>query len=397
MESTKTTYKSLLVQSWDKYEFKLYPGKKPYIYFNFLNPETGKEVRIKKLTGLKPGSSKTELKKQAHVTVQGIIELLAEGWNPVTDTFNDLPITPLSPITECLDYWLRERERKRDNKAMKDKALTMNQYLVTYFKKWLSAKSYLYRKPNTFTKIDVDTFLQTTASERNWGKVSYNCYRTDLGTFFNFLKTLKIISENPVESSAKKNTKKDSSRFKIFEADELTEVVKLMAGDKAYLGLYVASKLIFHYNIRPVEITRIQVADIDFEKGQLVLPPSKTKNGNEAIFKLNTEMFNLLDDLTSNCPNSYFVFGHRCEPGAEQIHQDYFGQKWRMFRNKYKLPKHLKLYALKHSSNYYDIENGASYEEIRQRNRHANLQVTTLYVRERLLKNIIQPSANKMF
>lgn len=104
---------------------------------------------------------------------------------------------------------------------------------------------------------------------------------------------------------------------------------------------------------------------------------------------------NLLQPLLKDLPPSHFLFGGRNGTGNKQLSEDYFGQNWRYFRKKHKLPSHLKFYALKHTSNYYDIEAGASYEEIRQRNRHANLQITTLYVKERLFKNVIKPSNQK--
>ncbi|RKR82670.1 site-specific recombinase XerD [Mucilaginibacter gracilis] len=391
---------SILIQSWSTYDFKLFPGSKstkPYLHFQFLNPKTNKEERQRKLAGLKKGESISVLKKQAKEMVPALIHLLSNGWNPIENTFNDLPITPLSTIQECIAYWLKEREIKVSNNAMKPKGLKTNGYLMDYFTKWLTEKKYLFRKANTFTQIDIDNFLQKTSQERKWGKVTYNCYRQDLGTFFNFLLTLKIISENPVNLTKKKSTKKDSSRFKIYEEDELKNVVELLRKDARYLGLYIATKFIFHYNIRPIELTRIQVSDIDFSKRILTLAPEKTKNGDEAVFKLNDETFILLDDLVADQPPDFFVFGHKCKPSRLQIHQDYFGQKWRSFREDYNLSSHLKLYALKHSSNYYDLEGGVSFEEIRQRNRHSSLQVTTLYIRERLNKNQIKASGSLKF
>jgi len=401
MEQKKTSKTdSIVIQTWGTYDFKLFPGTnstKPYVHFLFLDPDTGKEVRQRKLSGLKPGASIAVLKKEAKEMVSDLIDLLSKGWNPISNTFNDLPITPLSSVKDCIEYWLREREAKVLNSAMKPKALKMNRYLMDYFTKWLTDKKFLFRKANTFTRIDIDNFLEKTSQERDWGKVSYNYYRISLGTFFNFLVTLKIVSENPVQLSAKKNTKRDSSRFKIYEENELRTVVDLLAKDERYFGLYVASKMVFLYNLRPVELTRIQVKDIDFLKMLLTLKPEKTKNNNEAIFKLNAEMFTLLDDLALNNPPDFYLFGHRCKPSAQQVHEDYFGQKWRIFRTEYGISEHLKFYALKHSSNYYDLEDGASYEEIRQRNRHGNLQVTTLYIRERLHKNHIKPSESARF
>ena len=399
-KSHKKKDEAFIIQTWGDYEFKLFPGSaktKPYLHFQFLNPDTGKEVRQRKSTGLKPGESITKLKKEAKALSEAIIDLLSQGWNPINNTINGIPITPLSTIQECIEYWLTQREEMVKNTAMKIKALKMNKYLMGYFKTWLTVKGYLFRKPNSFNKIDIDNFLQTTASARKWGKVSYNCYRTDLGTFFNYLKTLKIISENPVKESMRKSTKNDSSRFKIYEEDELLDVVTLLAKDKRYLGLYVASKMVYFYNLRPIEITRIQVNNIDFQKKLLTLRYDQTKNKNEAIFQLNEEMFNLLDNLTSNYPSDYFVFGRRCKPSKLQVHQDYFGAKFHRFRLKHNISEHLKFYALKHSSNYWDLQDGASPEEIRQRNRHSSLQVTTMYIKERLHKNHIKPSQSNRF
>ncbi|WCT14403.1 hypothetical protein [Mucilaginibacter jinjuensis] len=92
-----------------------------------------------------------------------------------------------------------------------------------------------------------------------------------------------------------------------------------------------------------------------------------------------------------------YVFGRGIKGSAHQACDGYLDQRWRTFRKLYNIPVHLKFYALKHSSNYYDLQDGASFEEIRQRNRHSNLQVTTLYIKERLFKNLIKASGSSRF
>ena len=161
-----TTDQSIIIQVWGDYTFKLCPGSnstKPYIHFKFTNPQTGKEQRVRKLTALKPGAPIKELKKSAFDLVTDLIELLAGGWNPINNTFNDMPISPLSSISECMAYWLKQRALQVENTAIKPKALKMNTYLINYFTTWLTLKGYLHRKPNSFTKIDVDNFLQHTS------------------------------------------------------------------------------------------------------------------------------------------------------------------------------------------------------------------------------------------
>ncbi len=396
---------TFLIHIWNDYEFKIYlpvkptANNRPYLSYYFINPDTNESKLIKKSKGIDFKAPVKEIKKQANKVVKEIIKQLTDGYNPITDNYcgTDADINPKSTIVECIDYWLAERKKQVEIKVIGEKALKGNTYLMDYFKDWLKLNKYLFRKPNTFTKIDINRFLQATAHKRNWGKVSYNTYRTDLGTFFIYLNTLKITPDNPVKHSDKKNTVNDSSRFVIYEEDELKNVVNLLANDAIFFELYVAAKILFFLNVRPVEITRIQVKDIDFEKKILTLSPDKTKNGNEAKWLLTDDIEALLKDLIKDAPDDYFVFAGWNNPKPIQASKDLLGQRWRAFRKKYDISSHLKFYALKHSSDWYDLESGVSIQTISERNRHANPNVTVAYVKERLNKNIIKASTSKKF
>lgn len=394
---------TILVSTWEEIEFNLYipfirdKDNKPFVFFNYLNPDTNKKKKIVKSAKLDRNGDVKILKKQAKFLADALIDLLKGGWNPITNSYNDLPITPLSNISECMEYWLKTRIEAAKLEAIGAKALKSNEYLMEFFNTWLKSKSFAFRKPNTFTYLDIDNFLQTTAKDRKWGKVSYNCYRGDLSLFFKLLVTQKIITDNPVTLSEKKNIKNDSSRFVIFEEDELKNVVGLLANDEAFKELYIAAKLLFFLNVRPIEITRIQVYNLDFEKKILWLEPVKTKNHNEAKWELTDELFTLLEDYVGNNPKNYFVFANHNTPKAVQAHKDFLGQRWRAFRIKYNISSHLKFYALKHSSDWHDLESGVGIQAISERNRHANPNVTVAYIEQRLNKKIIKPSQSKMF
>ena len=398
----KQLKKSLLIHVWEDYEFYLtlphnYDGtNKPFVYFYYTDLQTKQKTRVRKYIGKHDGNLK-KIKLDAKLVVTDIVELLDNNWNPISNAYNELQITPLSSINQCIDYWLNVRQKAFDNKAITASRNKMDKIIMMHFRDYLTKERLLNLRATTITSVHVKEFLDYKAHERNWGKVSYNTYRVDLGTFFNYLVDLTIIKTNPVNKAPKKTTKFDSSRFKIFEADELKQVAELLANDKCFSGLHIASKILFKYNIRPIEIIRLQVQDIDWDKKILNLPPSKTKNGNEANFLIDDEVLDLINEFIDGVPPEYYIFCQRNKPSPTQTFDDYFGQRWRAFRRKYDLPSHLKLYALKHTSNYYDLERGVSYEEIRQRNRHANLQVTTLYVRERLMKNVIKASESSMF
>lgn len=399
MKQNKT---SQLIHLWEDFEFylnipqALTGSNKPFIYYYYLDVKTNKRKRIRKYISRCNGNLK-QIKSTAKQTVLDTVKLLSNNWNPITDIQNEATINANSTITECVSYWLNKRENYRSENTITSKTLKNNKILMMHFKSFLDTNSISNLKASNINSIHIEEFMDSKTFERNWGKVTYNTYLVDLRTFFNYLKEIKIVEDNPCDKVSKKNTKFDGTRFKVFEKDELLKVSELLSKDDRYFGLYVSTKLLFKYNIRPLEMTKLQIQDINFKESILNLPHHKTKNGNEARFKLDKETHNLLEKLTNNYPIDWFVFGGRNKPSPIQVCADYFGQNWRFFKNRYKLPKHLKLYALKHTSNYYDIQDGASFEEIRQRNRHANLQVTTLYIKERLFKNVIVPSNNKLF
>ncbi|RZK43165.1 MAG: hypothetical protein EOO90_04155 [Pedobacter sp.] len=407
-QNAKFQSENHFIREWNGIEFHLsIPAKvthsnKPFIYFYWPDPaRQGNLERARKggIGGVK--DTRLSVRKKAVSAVDAIIQMLSKGWNPFTNTYVNIGVhvdlTAASPILKCLDVWIEHRQERRESKMIGKTALKNNKIVVGHFKKWLEAKGFTGRKIGTFNSIDIDNFLGFKMNELKWGKVTYNTYRCDIGTFFSFLVKYKVVGESPVKDSVKKNTRHDSSRFAIYEEEELRTVVKLMEKDPAYFGLYVASKMLYLYNIRPVEMTRLQVGDVDWVKRRLILAPNKTKNESEAIFELNEEMYELLEKLVGNAPDSYFIFGHRCKTSLGQIDDQYFTQKFRYFRIKYDISSKLKFYALKHSSNFYDLQDGASFYSIMEKNRHASLQVTNDYIHNRLLKKIVRPTSNNRF
>lgn len=398
----KKQKQSLLIHVWESYEFYLYipetinRNSKPFIFYYFFDNRIQKPVRIRKFIGQSNGDKK-EIQKEAKKTVLDLITLLDGNWNPIIGTFNELSITPLSPIKTCIQYWIEVREKSFNNETIGFKRLKSDKIVMMHFTDYLKTNNLLDLRPSQLTNIHIKEFIESKAFQKKWSKVTYNTYLIDIGTFFNYLLDMNLTKENPVRRIQRKTTRFDSSRFKVFELNELSEIANLLANDKAYRALNVASKILFKYNIRPLEITRIQVKDVNWDSNILTLPPTKTKNKNEAKFILDDETSALLKAIIGNAGPDYYIFCKRNTPSLIPTFDDYLGQRWRAFRNKYNLPSHLKFYALKHSSNYYDIENGSNYEEIRQRNRHSNLQVTTLYIKERLFKNVIKPSNSTQF
>jgi len=305
--------RTTVVGKWEHYKFYLYIPKernqhnKPYLYF-YQNHDNGRE-RIRIYKGLKRHASVSELKKAGKGIAAEVVEKLKSGWCPLKKYDEQNELGQRSAIQLCLKHWLAYRREVCDYGGMKRKALLSSQYLQTYVTEWLKEKGWLQRPIISFNKYDAELFLRSCAHKRQWGKVSYNTYRCLLGTFFNYLVGLQVLQTNPVRFTKKLNLKHDRSRFKIFEEEELKQVAEALNNDLAFTDLSIAAKLVFFYNIRPSEIIRLQVKDIDFSQNLLTLPASKTKNQNDAVFALRDDLSLPLKEPTNGFNGDWYVFG----------------------------------------------------------------------------------------
>jgi integrase len=396
--------KGILIKSHEQYDFVLLKDKsgrgKNLLYYNVFNPKTGKNQRQRCSINLTGNLSDKQLLRNAQDLADAlIIQLKKTSFNPVTGTFSDVQLlTPSNTIKECADNYLTYRKKKYEAGAITKTRIDKSNTVIKHFIDWLATEKYLYRKPGSFNEIDIEGFFNDKTSQLKWGKETWNDYRDNLKSFFIYLIKLKIIADNPVTGIEVKNTKYDSTIFKIYTEEELNHVANTLYNSPEYFSLLVAAKLLSKYSVRLEEQLTLQIKDYDSTNSLLTIPTSKTKNGNEAIFHFDDEMNELIIKLIGdNNPSDYYIFGDRNKPSKARLANGYLGQRWRKFRAKYNINSDLKLYALKHSSAYYAKEDGESLEALSERLRHSDIKTTRRYSDNRLNKKPIKAVSNSRF
>ena len=377
--------KSELIKQWDGFKFKLYIAApntkaKTHLYFNYPNPATGKNEVIRNGRDLTGKLTQKELYKNAEILADSYIDLLREGWSPFNPTEKKV-LTSTSSISDCITHYLTIRKTEYDNDAIsKNRYDSINIVLGKWFTEWLKKNNYQFRKPSSFTYTDFKNFFDTYIKARRWGKETQNTYRDVIKMFYIFLKEEKVVDDYfAIAKIEYKNTRNDSTHFKIFQEDELELVNKLVRADKAYFNLFLGAKLLYNYNIRLEEQLKFQIEDYDYDTKILTLPADKTKNGEEARFQLSGEEVKLLEDHIEGYPKKYYIYGKSAKPDVKRFAYGYFGQKWRKFREQYNIPDRLKIYALKHSSSFYALDDGVPIPELQKRLRHVLESTTRRY------------------
>jgi hypothetical protein len=112
----KKQKQSLLVQAWENYEFYLYiPTKvtrnsKPFIFYYCHDPQSDKSARIRRFLSQKKGDKKL-IQNEAKEVISELQVLLSGNYKPIRKTYNELKITPVSNVIDCIQHWLEHDER----------------------------------------------------------------------------------------------------------------------------------------------------------------------------------------------------------------------------------------------------------------------------------------------
>ena len=210
------------------------------------------------------------------------------------------------------------------------------------FEKWLEENGFKNRLITSVNKKVVTIYLNevliaTSAKNRN-------NTRADISTIFSTLEQNEIIPLNFVQKIPV--LKSTPEKNKSYSSTEESKIFDYLDKNNKLLSLYV--KFISYNFLRPVEVNRIKIGDIDLNDKILKI---KTKTG----FKLKRIPQVLIDELPdiSNYPNDAFLFGRKDfgqywdanETSRRNDYSDYFLE----IKKKFGLGKDYGLYSFRHT------------------------------------------------
>lgn len=308
-------------------------SKRWYVYFSFVNPETGKLKRIKNIYG-KTNRYKTKESRYFLLSLykKRLHKLLKEGYNPFEDNTafhlkkinrtSERPVTKLEntkeelkavevapqgrvkqegekqklTLREALEYALRLKTN-----IVGERTLVDYRNRCELFEKWASARSI---EIVTIDKVDkklVSAFLnamQLKTSPRN-----RNNYRTCLSSIFQVLEDNDVIDKNFIKSI---NTlKTNPKRNKSYSEKQHQDIFEYLEEKDPILLLYI--KFVAYGFLRPIEVCRLQVKDINLDSNTLQFKAKnkvlKTKLIPDILVKELPDLSNLDGDLLLFTPD----------------------------------------------------------------------------------------------
>ncbi|MFD1162872.1 tyrosine-type recombinase/integrase [Hwangdonia seohaensis] len=350
-------------------------SKRWYVYFSFVNPKTGKLKRMKNIYG-KTNRYKTKESRYFLLRLyrKRLLKLLQQGYNPFEDntwllekysgqstenaiekpknTNNEVKAVKMSEETSVLE----DGKQKLTPKEALEYALRLKtnvvgeRTLVDYksrcelFEKWLTEHS---KETETIDKVGkklVSGFLndvQLRTSPRN-----RNNYRTCLSSIFQVLEDNDIIDKNFVKSI---NTlKTNPKRNKTYTEKQHQDIFEYLEEKDPLLLLYI--KFVSYNFLRPIEVCRLRVKDIDLNSKTLQF---KAKNKTLKTKLIPDLLLKELKDL-SDMDGSLFLFTPDGIGGNWEAtlgsRSGYFSKRFRkVVKEHFGLDKNYGLYSFRHT------------------------------------------------
>ena len=354
--------------------------KKPwYIYFSFRHPETGK---LKRQPNIKAGVNKLKTKQERYAFLmtmqQALLQLLQYGFNPYEDNsaleasiFSGDPKVSNEVAKPPKQVQVKkEQQTIAENKpiaivkteepalsiaetiafalSLKVNMMNKNSFVqyksrIGAFEKWLQEKE-LYKNPITFiTKKMVIEYLNSVlqrTSARN-----RNNARTDIASLFQLLEDNEIVTDNfvkkiPILKSVPKRNKTYTPKIE-------KEIYERMQEVDPHLLLFV--KFISYNFLRPIEVCRLKIEDIDVQDKKLYV---KAKNKPVKIKIIPQILLEELPDLSNFKPTS-FLFG-RFEIGedwdaGETNKRNEFSKRFKAIKDHFELGVEFGMYSFRHT------------------------------------------------
>ncbi|MCW2119970.1 tyrosine-type recombinase/integrase [Flavobacterium sp. 7A] len=242
-------------------------------------------------------------------------------------------------IREAFDFGLKIKA-----KVINKTSYSGLQGRINRFLKWLDLNNGSQNGISTLDKKTIITYLNLVLE--NTSARNRNNTRIDLSSLIQVLVDNEIIKDNIVKSINTLNSKPE--RNKTYSTNQEIDLLKYLHENDEILLLFI--QFIYYNFLRPVEVCRLKVGDLDLEGKKLFV---RAKNKAVKIKIIPQKLIDLLPDLSKMNPE-HLLFTPTQIGGEwdaeEKNRRDHFSKRFKTVKDQFKLGKDYGLYSFRHTS-----------------------------------------------
>lgn len=312
-------------------------GKYWYVKYSYRNPETGlmEMFRIKE---------RTRAIKNLRTAVQNLLE---RGYSPF-EYFPENVLTKKTWTTkEALNLALEEKKKVWSASTTK-----INQFPVNVFIRYLETSNLYHKNINDITKRHIILFLNNLGKDKNKpvNPATRNTYRKIISSLFNQLVADDIINKNFVESIPKLVSKPKKNIP--FRKKEMKTIKEYLLEHDPYLYLFI--KFVMYGFLRPVEVCRIKIKDINIDRNTISVQ-SKTEDATANTVFLTKQLKDTITEMEIQKFNSEFhLFSSKLKPSIwvadDTVKRTYFGRRFAKVKKALSFDENYGIYSFRHTA-----------------------------------------------
>lgn len=343
-------------------------SKEWYAYFFFRHPQTGKMQQFKKRGQINYIHNKRQRTAAGNLLVQSINELLRDGWNPFPE---------VQPPVTLIEQLQKECNLKKIN--LRSRTWQSYEYARKMLTAWLRKNHLEYFKPKEFTRAHAQMFCDYLSLEKKYSGKTFNVMKSFVSVLFNSMADKEMIADNPFRriKSQRQETGKNIA-FTDVQYAKLTSHLK-----KNNPRLYLITQFIYFCYIRPAELLRLHVRNIDLKNRKIIIYPEQSKTHRQDQVEIPDAFMQLIRTMKLEKYQQHdFLFGRELRTGPESLGRNRITQLHHDVLKKLNFSKDFTLYSWKHTGvvNAFRKEKIDVYSIMRQL-RHTSLDHTQVYLK----------------
>ena len=352
---------------------RLVQGKETFVCFYAFDPVSGRRKRKKYM--LDHCRSRQEMKRTARDMMKNLSRKLESGWNPWVENSDSLSYTLFSRVADLYHDYLYKR--LNDRSLREDSVVSYISYLKI-FREWVEGRgevTYMFQLDH----LVISKFLDYVYVERNNTFVTRNNYLGWLRSFSTYLLEIGYLSQDPCARFS-------NIKIKGYTKERTVIPDHVMVQIREYLNTHnrhflLACYLTHYMCIRPKELSRMRVGDINIGACTITLHEDQTKNHDAVTITMPQKVARLMIDLDIfTAYSSCYLFSDGFRPGEKQHSEKHFRDYWgKHLRKDLGFSSKFVYYSLKDTGITNMLRKGVDAISVRDQARHSSLAVTNTY------------------
>ena len=344
-----------------------------HIEYYVYNPVTMKmerqRIRLEKLSH--QFKNRSQYKQMVMQLMMNLTGKLAGGWTPYGENQN---VAEYTPINKAIEAYIADKSRD-----LRKASMVSYISVAKIFVEWLITQNIHEMASHLLNQRTCQRFMDELRDRPKFNNNTYNTYLKKYRACFAWMVDRGYCKENPFEKI--KTLKKQEKIRQLIPVDARETVVNHVRTSK-HPNYEIVMHLIFTSLIRPSEIERLQVRDVDLKNKCIHIPANKAKTHKDRDAALSDTCIAMLKPLLSK-PGilpTWYLINSNYECGPEPCYHGMFKKHWMKIRKDCGLPDEMQLYSLKDSGITEMLEAGVSINQVKEAAGHADISTTNKYI-----------------